>query len=180
MDGGDRNEEIAWSGERNEFSTLGAAETRPEMRPMTLDYASPEQVRGDPITTATDVYSLGVLLYRLLTGRLSYGPQVQSFVALQHAVCEIDPIKPSAVILTDEKTVIPQATQAIEIGEESRTKARARLRRAAPRAARRAAFARPRLRAPEPVSAGTARGPDPRQRPACGSAAARARRALHH
>src|SRR5215472_6248307 len=59
---------------RSEFSTLGAAETRPELRPMTLDYASPEQVRGDPISTATDVYSLGVLLYRLLTGKFPYGP----------------------------------------------------------------------------------------------------------
>jgi len=114
---------------RSEFSTLGAAETRPEMRPMTLDYASPEQVRGEAITTATDVYSLGVLLYKLLTVKFPYGSQVRSFVALQHAICEIDPIKPSAVILTDEKTVIPQATQKIEIGEETRTKARVRLRR---------------------------------------------------
>jgi serine/threonine protein kinase len=114
---------------RSEFSTLSAAETRPEMRPMTLDYASPEQVRGDPITTATDVYSLGVLLYKMLTGKFPYGPQVRSFVALQQAICEVDPIKPSAVILTDERTVIPQATQKIEIGEETRTTARARLKR---------------------------------------------------
>ena len=39
---------------------------------MTPDYASPEQVRGEPITTASDVYSLGVLLFELLTGQRPY------------------------------------------------------------------------------------------------------------
>src|SRR6185369_5124587 len=74
---------------RSEFSTLAAAETRPELRPMTLDYASPEQVRGDSITTSTDVYSLGVLLYKLLTGKLPYGPDAAvSRAAMQHAICE--------------------------------------------------------------------------------------------
>src|SRR5277367_1130027 len=41
-------------------------------RPMTLEYASPEQIRGESMTTATDVYSLGVVLYLLLTGRSPY------------------------------------------------------------------------------------------------------------
>jgi serine/threonine protein kinase/tetratricopeptide (TPR) repeat protein len=51
----------------------GAMEmTATHVRVMTLEYASPEQVRGDPITTASDVYSLGVVLYRLLTGRSPY------------------------------------------------------------------------------------------------------------
>ena len=54
-----------------DLSPSMAAETRPELRPMTLEYASPEQVRGEPITTASDVYSLGVLLFRLLTGQIS-------------------------------------------------------------------------------------------------------------
>lgn len=46
--------------------------TATHVRVLTLEYASPEQVRGDPITTASDVYSLGVVLYRLLTGRSPY------------------------------------------------------------------------------------------------------------
>ncbi len=115
---------------RTEFDTLAAAETRPELRPMTLDYASPEQVRGEPITTSTDVYSLGVLLYKLLTGKSPYGPRAQSDQALRRAIVEKEPLKPSSVILTDEKAVIPQATQRIDLAqEETRDKARRRLKK---------------------------------------------------
>ena len=115
---------------RTEFDTLAAAETRPELRPMTLDYASPEQVRGEPITTATDVYSLGVLLYKLLTGKSPYGLARRSDSALRKAICEQEPLKPSAVVLTDEKAVIPEATQKIDVAqEETRDKARRRLKK---------------------------------------------------
>lgn len=55
-----------------EPATTPADMTATHVRVMTLEYASPEQVRGDPITTASDVYSLGVVLYRLLTGRSPY------------------------------------------------------------------------------------------------------------
>jgi serine/threonine protein kinase len=115
---------------RTEFETLAAAETRPELRPMTLDYASPEQVRGDAITTATDVYSLGVLLYKLLTGKSPYGLAARSDIALRKAICEQEALKPSAVVLTDEKAVIPEATQKIDVThEETRDKARRRLKK---------------------------------------------------
>ena len=44
--------------------------TRSQLHMMTPEYASPEQVRGDPVTTSSDVYSLGVMLYQLATGEL--------------------------------------------------------------------------------------------------------------
>jgi serine/threonine protein kinase len=114
---------------QNEFAP-GAAETKPELRPMTLEYASPEQVRGDPITTSSDVYSLGVLLYKLLTAKFPYGSGVGSRMALQQAICEKDPPRPSNVVLSDTGTVIPQATQKVEVAqEETRDKARRRLKR---------------------------------------------------
>jgi serine/threonine protein kinase len=110
-------------------NTLDLSQTRPELRPMTLDYASPEQVRGEPITTATDVYSLGVLLYRLLTGKMPYGGAVRSQAAISHAITETEPLKPSTVVLMDEKTAVPDATQKLEAVSETRDNARKRLRK---------------------------------------------------
>ena len=63
---------------------------------MTPAYASPEQVRGQAVTTASDVYSLGVLLYELLAGRLPYEVQAESLEAIVRAVCNTEPIAPSA------------------------------------------------------------------------------------
>ena len=67
------------------------------LRPMTPEYASPEQIRGDPITTATDVYSLGVVLYRLLTGRSPYPGDTRTPLDLARFICEAEPARPSTV-----------------------------------------------------------------------------------
>jgi serine/threonine protein kinase len=114
---------------RTDLSTLEAAQTRPELRPMTLDYASPEQVRGEAITTSTDVYSLGVLLYKLLTGKMPYGVTTRSPDAIRQAILETEPRRPSAVILADDSHAIPQATQKMEVAMETRPIARKRLKK---------------------------------------------------
>jgi serine/threonine protein kinase/tetratricopeptide (TPR) repeat protein len=72
------------------------AVTAPAERLMTREYASPEQVRGLPITTATDVYALGIVLYGLLTGRHPFESVRSDFLALEHAICETEPRPPSA------------------------------------------------------------------------------------
>ena len=117
----------------NEVAATEAAETRTELRPMTLEYASPEQIRGESITTSSDVYSLGVLLYKLLTGKFPYGPGFKSHVAMQQAICEMEPPRPSSVVLSDAVSAIPEATQKIDVAqvtqEETRDKARRRLKR---------------------------------------------------
>jgi len=75
----------------------GSDETRTEFMAMTPDFAAPEQVRAEAVSTATDVYSLGVLLYLLLTGQRPYDLRGKSLVEIERIVCEFEPPRPSTV-----------------------------------------------------------------------------------
>src|ERR1700732_1804888 len=72
--------------------------TLTQFRAFTPGYASPEQIKGEPITTATDVYSLGVVLYELLTGCSPYGSSSLTPHEIGRAVCDLELVKPSTAI----------------------------------------------------------------------------------
>src|SRR5207244_2953554 len=65
-------------------------------RAFTPDYASPEQIRGEKMTTASDIYSLGVLLYELLSGRKPYKLKSSRIEELATAILTQEPVKPSS------------------------------------------------------------------------------------
>ena len=73
-----------------------ALRTQTGMFVMTPDYASPEQIRGEPVSTATDVYSLGAILYEVLTGKRAHTLTRYDPAELQLQICETDPKPPSA------------------------------------------------------------------------------------
>ncbi len=69
---------------------------------LTPEYASPEQVRGEAVTTASDVYSLGLLLYEMLTGHRPYRAARDAPHEMARAICETAPEKPSTIVLRAE------------------------------------------------------------------------------
>src|SRR5579859_4568501 len=92
---------------------------------MTPEFASPEQLRGEPVTTASDLYSLGVVMYGLLTGHRPYGAADRPAHEMLRMVCEVDPPRPS--------TIVPNGLGVSEEGtkpsDESARARRGRLRR---------------------------------------------------
>src|SRR5215207_4568099 len=89
--------------------------TATAMRLMTPEYASPEQVQGQRVTPATDVYSLGVLLYELLTGHRPYRLRNRAPHDVARVICEEEPAHPS-VRITSPDDLLPANPSAGETG----------------------------------------------------------------
>jgi serine/threonine-protein kinase len=79
-------------------------------RALTPEYASPEQARGEPITTASDVYSLGMVLYELLTGHYTYRLTSRNPLDVLRAVVEQEPERPSTAIDRTERLAAPSSS----------------------------------------------------------------------
>jgi serine/threonine-protein kinase len=95
------------------------------MRPMTPRYASPEQIQGHPVTTTCDVYSLGVLLYKLLTGHLPYRLQGQLPTEVGRAIVEQEAERPSSAVLRVDSPSFPRPEPDTPTTPEAVSQARA-------------------------------------------------------
>ena len=108
------------------FSPVEYEPTAAYVRLMTPEYASPEQVRGDQISTSSDIYSLGVVLFELLTGKRPYRLPSRVLEEVRRIICEEEPDRPSTAVtrveaLAPGQTRSPLSGPLSTVGAGSRT-----------------------------------------------------------
>lgn len=115
-----------------ELAAPGIELTLTGIAPLTPAYASPEQVRGGRITTVSDVYSLGVVLYELLTGHAPYRFKSSDPAEIAHVICHEEPQKPSTAVR--QRGTVPDSAESPttpipEIASKTRRGPSAKMRR---------------------------------------------------
>ena len=106
----------------DEQAASGAPLTQTGLLPLTPAYASPEQVRGDAITTASDIYQLGVVLYELLSGCRPYEVTGRSPSEIEQIVCHNEPTRPSTAITKTPSNQKKNDATGIQVSVARRTK----------------------------------------------------------
>jgi len=96
--------------------------TQTGLLPLTPAYASPEQVRGDAITTASDIYQLGVVLYELLSGCRPYEVSGRSPSEIEQIICQEEPTRPSTAITKTPSNQKKNDATGIQVSAAGRTK----------------------------------------------------------
>ncbi len=107
-----------------EFAGPAVGATLGPLSLMTPEYASPEQVRGEAVSTATDVYSLGVILYQLLTGHRPYRFKNRSRTEIERVVGSENPPRPSTVVVRPREETTRDGTTRVTRTPESISRAR--------------------------------------------------------
>ncbi|MEO6687647.1 MAG: serine/threonine-protein kinase, partial [Dokdonella sp.] len=96
----------------------GTHATGSALRMFTPEYAAPEQVRGDAVTTSVDVYALGLMLYELLTGRRPYGQTASTPAAYERAILTDEPARPSQLAQArDAQSIALAQARVLEPGQ---------------------------------------------------------------